>query len=179
MLSRFGYRNHKEPQATFLALYSVFQNFLAVDGRNQSQQYKECILVQSRGCTDIHMRAHIYTKLSSVALWHAFGITAVVVSERGGGGEEGGGKCLYLVLSLLPSFSPGGGSEGRENAEVETRQRGREREKKWHRCAGKTSGGVDFQMCRGILSQSIPSVLCVFRMLNKISEFVILCILLS
>lgn len=69
------------------------------------------------------MRAHIYTESSSVALWHAFGITAVVVSERGGGG---GGKCLYLVLPLLRSFSPGGGCEGRENAEVETRQRGRE-----------------------------------------------------
>ncbi len=71
------------------------------------------------------MRAHTSTESSSVALWHAFGITAVVLSERGGGG----GKCLYLVLPLLPSFSPGGGrggSEGRENAEVETRQRGRE-----------------------------------------------------
>ncbi|XP_035533583.1 LOW QUALITY PROTEIN: tensin [Morone saxatilis] len=68
------------------------------------------------------MRAHTYTESSSVALWHAFGITAVVLSERGGGG---GGKSLYLVLPLLPSFSPGGGSEGRENAEIETRQRGR------------------------------------------------------
>ncbi|XP_069020064.1 tensin-1 isoform X5 [Embiotoca jacksoni] len=43
--------------------------------------------------------------------------------DRGGGG---GGKCLYLVLPLLPSFSPRGGCEGRENAEVETRQKGRE-----------------------------------------------------
>lgn len=71
------------------------------------------------------MRAHTCTESSSVALWHTFGITAVVLSERGGGG---GGKCLYLVLlpPLSLSLSPGGGSEGRENAEVESRQRGRE-----------------------------------------------------
>lgn len=47
-----------------------------------------------------HMCAHTCTESSSVALWHTFGITAVVLSERGGGG---GGKCLYLVL--LPSLS--------------------------------------------------------------------------
>lgn len=66
------------------------------------------------------MRAHINTDSSSVALWHTLGITAVVLSERATGG---GGKCLCLVLPPSPSFSPGGGSEGRENAEVETRQR--------------------------------------------------------
>lgn len=133
MLSRFGYRNRKEPQATFLALYSVFQNFLAVARGKPSQQQKDCILVPSRGCTDIHMHAHIHAESSSVALWHAFGITAVVLSARGGGGGGGGGgESLYLVglLPLLPCFSPGGGSEGWENEEVETRQRGRECEKK-------------------------------------------------
>lgn len=83
----------RSPRATLLALYSAFQHFLAVERRNGSQQqqqrrrqHKECILVRSRGCTDIHMlhNTHTYTESSSVALWHAFGITAVVLSERGG-----------------------------------------------------------------------------------------------
>lgn len=56
LLSHFGYRNHKEPQATLLALYSVFGNFLAADGERGSgaSTFKESFLVRSRGCADMH-----------------------------------------------------------------------------------------------------------------------------
>lgn len=54
--SPFGYRNHKAPRATVLALYRVFQNFLALERRRPSQQRREAMPVRSRGCTGIHMR---------------------------------------------------------------------------------------------------------------------------
>ena len=140
------------PEPSLLALYSAFQHFLAVERRNGSQQqqqqqqrrrrqHKESILVRSRGCTDIHMlrNTHTYTESSSVALWHAFGITAVVLSTRGGwggGGGGGGGKCLYLVLPLPLCSSPGRGvwrlGECRGRDEAEGRER---RERAWEKVA--------------------------------------------
>ncbi|XP_055359901.1 tensin-1 isoform X3 [Betta splendens] len=55
------YWNSKEPQATVLALYSVFQNFLAVEERIESQRHEDCVPVGSGGRRGTSVSAHVTT----------------------------------------------------------------------------------------------------------------------
>lgn len=94
----------RSPKPLSWPYIACFENFLAIDGRNSSQQYEDLY----PGA--VHMRARIYTERRSVALWHAFGITAVVLSERGGGRRRRRRKAsVFGAPSLAPFLSWRGG----------------------------------------------------------------------
>lgn len=98
-LSRFGYRNHKEPQATFLALYSVFGNFLAVDRRKPSQQYKRVHPgpVQ-RLLLLLHWHPHALIDTELVAVLARIWDYCCCFEQGGGGGGRASvfWSCLFL-----------------------------------------------------------------------------------
>jgi len=114
LLSRFGYRNHKEPRAALLALYSVFSKLV---GSCREEPKPAGQRVSWSGPP----AAQTSTQSTSVALWHASGITAAGLSGRRRRRRRR--VCIWYSLSC-PLFLPEGGSEGRESAELETRQRG-------------------------------------------------------